>query len=216
VKTFGYVRVSSVGQVSGDGPERQETAIRSFCGLHGVKLDWCYCENGVSGTVDGLSRAVLAGIMEQAPCAIVIERMDRLARDLMVQEVFLKECREHKVQVFSTDQGALIDVASNDGDPTRKLIRQVLGALAEWEKSALVLKLRKARDRQRQQKGRCEGPLPYGSLPGEKETLDKIRRWRDRGLSLNRIALVLNRRKIPTRFGKQWRKNTISGFLRRG
>ena len=38
------------------------------------------------------------------------------------------------------------DLTSADGDPTRTLIRQVLGAVAQFEKSVIVLKLRAARE----------------------------------------------------------------------
>src|SRR5204863_235004 len=105
----------------------------------------------------------------------VVERLDRLARDLMVSEFLLKELRIRGIKVFATDQGALIDMANNEGDPTRKLIRQIIAALSEWEKSQLVLKLRVARERKRKQTGRCEGPLPYGSITAERIILDTIK-----------------------------------------
>lgn len=50
-----------------------------------------------------------------------------------------------------------------DDDPTRTLIRQVLGAIAQFEKSVIVLKLRAARERVRKSKGRCEGRKPFGA-----------------------------------------------------
>lgn len=53
-------------------------------------------------------------------------------------------------------------------DPSRKLMRQIFGAIAEYEKTMIVLKLRGARVRMRARNGRCEGAKPYGELPGEK------------------------------------------------
>src|SRR5262245_42660444 len=40
--------------------------------------------------------------------------------------------------------------------PTSKLIRQVLGAVAEFDKAMTVAKLRGARERKRREKGKCE------------------------------------------------------------
>src|SRR5262249_8964603 len=51
------------------------------------------------------------------------------------------------------------------GYSTRVLIRQVLAAVAQFEKTCIVAKLRDARDRIRNKTGRCEGPLPFGQDP---------------------------------------------------
>ena len=48
-------------------------------------------------------------------------------------------------------------------DPTRKMMRQIAGAFAEYEKARLVSKLRHARERVRQEKGKCEGASRMGS-----------------------------------------------------
>jgi hypothetical protein len=52
-------------------------------------------------------------------------------------------------------------------DPSRKLMRQIFGAIAKYEKTMIVLKLRGARVRMRARISRCEGAKPYGELPGE-------------------------------------------------
>ena len=53
-------------------------------------------------------------------------------------------------------------VEDDPANPTRKLVRSILGAVSEYEKSLVVLKLRGARVRMRVKKGRCEGAKPYG------------------------------------------------------
>jgi hypothetical protein len=60
-------------------------------------------------------------------------------------------------------------------DPSRKLMRQIFGAIAEYEKTMIVLKLRGARQRARARDGRCEGAKPFGALPGEAEVLERIK-----------------------------------------
>ena len=52
---------------------------------------------------------------------------DRLARDLLVSEVLLAQFRDLGVRVVAADSGT--DLTAADEDPTRVLIRQVLGAV---------------------------------------------------------------------------------------
>lgn len=223
MRVLGYIRCSSKSQMDGDGPERQHEAIKNFCKTHQLNLSRNFVEAGVSGTVDAMDRASFTEMISsierselgQYPYeAIVVERLDRLARDLMVSEFLLKELRTRGIKVFSADQGALIDMASNEGDPTRKLIRQIIAALSEWEKSQLVMKLRVARERKRKQTGRCEGPLPYGSTAAERPILELIKMWRRGGNSLTDIAFFLNQGQMQTRTGRKWTKNNINSMLR--
>ena len=49
-----------------------------------------------------------------------------------------------------------------DDGPTSKLIRQILGAVSEFDKAVTVAKLKGTRDRVRRQRGKCEGRKSYG------------------------------------------------------
>lgn len=222
MRAIGYIRVSSKGQMDGDGPARQLDAIKKFCSAQNIGFTQYVTEEGVSGTVEAMDRAAFTDMLvmiEQSwkspnPIgAVVVERLDRLARDLMVSEFLLKELRTRGIKVFSADQGALIDMANNEGDPTRKLIRQIIAALAEWEKSQLVVKLRVARERKKAATGRCEGPLPYGSTPSEAAILNSIKIWKRQKFSLNQIAEFLNQGDMKTRFGKKWNKKNVFNVL---
>lgn len=203
VNYFGYVRVSGASQVDGDGEARQLESIKGFLAQAGGALTAHVFEKAVSGTVEAMERPAFVDLLAfvKPGDAIVVERLDRVARDLMVQEFFLRECRARGLQVFAADQG-MLDLASNDGDPTRKLIRQVLGALAEWEKSALVLKLRKARERS----GHLGGSRPYGDTPAERQIQDLIRRYRVLGFGWPTVAEHLNNEGFLTRKGRSWDK----------
>lgn len=204
-KAFGYVRVSGRGQMDGDGPQRQRSAIEKFCAANNLDTAGIFTDGGVSGTVEAMDRpqfTEMIGYIEREVVAseavdiIVVERLDRLARDLMVQEMLLAECRKRAIKVYATDQG-LIDQASSDIDPTRTLIRQVIGALSQWEKSSLVLKLRAARDRKRAATGRCEGPLPYGHKPGEADIIKYVTSAHYAGSSFADIANLLRLEGFP-------------------
>ena len=222
MKTYGYSRVSGRGQVSGDGPERQEESIRAFCTATGLAApSEIFFEPAVSGTVECMDRPAFSRLIdtiehEPEGGAIVVERMDRLARDLRISEFLLMECRNRKIPVYAADQGTLVDLASSDIDPTRTLLRQILGALAEWEKSALVLKLRKARDRKRAETGHCEGPKPYGATEHEQKVTAFMREVQGRGYSFAEIAGVVNYAGHRRRDGSPWNKASVYQVLARG
>ena len=57
--------------------------------------------------------------------------------------MILGQFRDLGVRVVAADSGT--DLTAADEDPTRVLIRQVLGAVSQFEKSVIVAKLRAAR-----------------------------------------------------------------------
>ena len=100
-------------------------------------------------------------------------------------------------------------------DPTRKLLRQIMGAIAEYDKAMVVLTLCGARQRQRARKGRCEGAKPYGTLPGEAETLTRIQGMRAEGKPYQSIAESLNAAGIAPRRGAKWHPFAVARIAQR-
>ncbi|TFH66661.1 MAG: recombinase family protein [Gemmatimonadales bacterium] len=221
MNVISYLRVSGQGQVEGDGFDRQAEAIDKFCTANGLCITEILQEEGVSGTIDGLDRPVLSKILTndcpgQGNPTIVVERLDRLARDLMVQELILKECRERGIKVFSADQAGAVDVASNDGDPTRVLIRQIMGALSQWEKSVIVKKLKAARQRKKDLTGACEGRKRFGSTNLEqKKILLRILEMRDVGFQAQQIKMALDAEGFLTSKGRPMARSFIGMICRR-
>jgi DNA invertase Pin-like site-specific DNA recombinase len=123
----------------------------------------------------------------------------------------LKELRERDIKLFFCDQG-LVDQVNDAGDPTKTLIRQILSALAEWDRAMQVLKLAGARARKRAETGRCEGAKPYGTKPGEAEILATINRFREDGHSWSFICEALNRGALKTRGGQPWTRQNVQSI----
>jgi DNA invertase Pin-like site-specific DNA recombinase len=143
---------------------------------------------------------------------VVVEKADRLARDLIIGELILRQFREAGVQVIEAEGGN--DLTAGNDNPTSTLIRQILGAVSEFEKSSLVLKLRAARERKKKETGRCGGSYPFGHYPGEKETLKKMLDGHRIGYSTRSIATVLNEQKCPSRSGKPWTHGAVAKILK--
>jgi DNA invertase Pin-like site-specific DNA recombinase len=223
MRVYGYSRVSSRGQIDGDGLPRQREAIRTFCEQH--KLTYCgeFAERGVPGKTEASNRPAWSDMMDcvknrrdrgtETIDAIVVERMDRLARDLIVSEMLLTELRKRGLKIFATDQG-IQDIASNDGDPTAKLIRQVIAAVAEFSKSELVKKLRLARERADQRRGYPSGFREYGIRPGEKIILDLVLQMRADGITLRKIAQHLEDEGLRNRVGKPFTFQGVCELLK--
>jgi DNA invertase Pin-like site-specific DNA recombinase len=211
-KAHAYLRVSGKGQVEGDGFTRQLKAVREYAAAHDMKIVNVYREEGVSGTKESADRPAWTELMtalhSNGVRVIVIERLDRLARDLMVQETIIADLRKNGFELVSVAEP---DLMAND--PTRILVRQMMGAVAQYEKSQIVLKLRGARLRKRAKTGRCEGRKPYGFYEGEGAALDRVKALRAEGLGFDRIAAQLNEEHIPTRTGRPWHGVVINRIL---
>ncbi len=215
-----YLRVSGKAQVHGDGFPRQRATVERFAKASRMTIISEFRDGGVNGATDLEHREGLAALLDTIESdgveIVLVERADRLARDLMVSEIILGQFRDLGIQVISADSG--VDLTVNDEDPTRTLIRQVLGAVAQFEKSVIVLKLRAARDRVRRAKGRCEGRKPFGTRPGEANILDRMRQLRRKRpgqprMSFTNIAYILNAEGHRTRMGKPWRGPTVRKIL---
>lgn len=213
-KAITYLRVSGQGQIEGDGITRQREAVTRYARTSRIEVVSECRDDGVSGTRELENRPGLAAVLDLiescAATIVLVERADRLARDLMVNEIILERFRSAGATVLTAEGQEL----TADDDPTRKLIRQVLGAVSEYDKTVTVLKLRAARERIRRRSGRCEGRKPYGALRGESDVLNQMRQLRRKRPGQDRrsfasIADELNNRGVPTRTGNPWQARTV-------
>lgn len=213
-KAFAYLRVSGKGQIGGDGFTRQAKAIHEYATTNGIRIVRTFREEGVSGTMDLENRPALAELMEALHAdgtrLVLIEKLDRLARDLMVQETILGDLRKNSFELVSVAEPDLCQ-----SDPTRTLLRQMMGAVSQYEKSMIVIKLRVARERMKARTGRCEGRKPFGHYPGEKVTLERMRELRREGLGFDRIAARLTTEGLMNRAGKAWGGNSLNRIFSR-
>lgn len=208
-EVYGYMRVSSKSQLEGDGFPRQRQAILDFCHSKGWLCKRIFEEKGVPGKTEMENREAFMEMLGLCggvlPSTVVVERSDRVARDLIVGEMLYRECAAVEIEIFSADTGQELVLSDND-DPTRKLVRQLLGAVAEFNKNELVKKMRVARERIRARGERCEGAKPFSlTHPTEHSAvIEWIRVSRERGDSYHRIAKQLNTMKFTSQKGKTW------------
>jgi len=127
-----YLRVSSEVQAErGQGLAIQEAAVRAWARKRGHKIVGVFKDAGVSGA-NALDQRealplALATVQQKRADGIVVQRIDRLSRDLITQEQLLREIRRCGGQLYSTSDAEAEFLVDDGGvDPSRALIRQVL------------------------------------------------------------------------------------------
>ena len=204
-KIVGYVRVSGESQLDGYGLEVQEEALDKYCTEHNYQLVKIFREEGVSGSL--LDRPALADLIEYCnanPKAFGIGflRLDRLARDLLVQEQLIADFQSKGIKLH-----CLEDPDLSSSDPSRKLFRQIKGAISEFERDMITLRLTAGRRKKVSNgKGYSGGKLPfafelvngdYSLVPSETKIVKEIYQLRrkpklGKRLSYQKIAELLN------------------------
>ena len=211
-RAFGYLRVSSEGQVDGDGLTRQRKAIEAYAKKNDIKIVQWFEEKGISGTIESADRPafgeMLVALLSNGTRTVIIEKLDRIARSVAVQENTINEFQRKGFELVSVSEP---DLCSND--PSRVAMRQMLGVFAQLDRANIVLKLRAARNRKKAQTGRCEGRKPFGHYEGEGNILARIQELRAEGRNYEGIAKTLNAEGIKTRSGGLWFPATTRRIL---
>ena len=223
MKLVAYLRVSTDKQAEqGLGLDVQRQAVRAWAKEHKHRVVLWSVDEGVSGsngldTRDALPEA-LEALRERRAAGLVVYRLDRLARDLIVQETLLAELRRVGADVFSTSAAEAAYIGDDPDDPSRKLIRQVLGAVSEYERAMVRLRLRSGRRRKAERGGFAYGSPPLGYKAEQRElvpvaieqaALARIAELHAEGLSLRAIGETLDAEGFAPKRGGAWHPETL-------
>lgn len=224
-----YLRVSTDRQAEeGLGPEIQLAQITRWAKSTSNRIVTTCRDDGVSGARELDDRPGLLEAMDEVKAGradgLVVYRLDRLARDLVLQEQLLREMWRFGATVHSTSQAESAFLTEDPDDPSRRLIRQVLGAVSEYERSLIALRLRAGRQR----KASAGGYAGYGSPPlgwqavdgelvrcdDEAETVERILALRCAGMSYRQIIEVLEAEGRKPKRGYRWHPTTVARVVR--
>jgi site-specific DNA recombinase len=224
-----YARVSTSHQTQAQTIEQQIDRLKTAVRERSAPLDerHVFRDDGWSGAtlnrpgLDGLRDALRAGDIDK----VLITAPDRLARNYVHQMILLEEFAHYSCEVEFLDQ-PLSD------NPHDKLVLQIRGAVAEYERELITDRMRRGR----QAKYRAGMLLPwtkplYGYIWGidsprdpAQASLDDyqahviqdlFRLYTTDGLSLGGLAKHLQQQGIPTPSGKPiWSPCTIRAILR--
>jgi DNA invertase Pin-like site-specific DNA recombinase len=153
-----YYRTSSAANVGQDkdSQRRQAEAVEGYAkGRHAVVAS--FYDAAVSGADPVDTRPgfgdLLAHCEAHGVSVVLVENASRFARDLAVQLTGHALLRARGIELIPADAPTYF----TDPSPTAEMVRQILGAVSQFEKAGLVAKLKGARDRKRATTGRCEG-----------------------------------------------------------
>lgn len=223
IKAVAYLRTSSAANVGQDkdSERRQHEAVAAFAQSAGYEIVDSYYDAAVSGADHIAARpgfsAMLERLLSNGVRTVLVENASRFARDLLVQEVGHEMLKGRGIDLVAVDSPDSF-VADT---PTATLIRQVLGAVSEFEKAMLVEKLRGARERKRRETGKkVGGRRNYAEIEGGSEMVAlarKLHRYPVNGKrrSLNDIAEQLAEAGYVSSAGTRYTRAAVSRMLER-
>lgn len=227
MRVVAYVRTSTARQQEAYGPDVQRAAIREWAKRHGHRVvSWQ--SDTISGTSELASRDgwrdAAALVKSGKADGVVVARLDRLARDLMVQELLLRKLSDFGGVVLSARDSENEMLTGESKDPSRKLVRTILGAISEYDREMISDRLTAARKAKADGGGYAHGALPYGqkSVGGvlvpvevEQKALEEMHSLARQGVSTREIATRLTALGYPTKRGGTWSSPTVARILKR-
>jgi len=223
-KIIGYCRVSTDNQKDEGTIDLQRQALKEYADAKGYELVKIFEDEGVSGGLeDRAGLAELFSFLEDKENkgveAVLIFKLDRLARDLYIQEHLIKKLEALSVGLISTKEA---DLASDD--PMRKAFRQFMGIVSELEKSFITMRLSGGRiNKIKNKKTYAGGGIALGYSTIDKDLvidtagadtirqIFKMKRYGKKGL--REIARTLNEQGVATARGGKWHAGTIKYIL---
>lgn len=211
-----YVRVSGKTQVYGLGFQRQEELIHEFATSAGFVIAEIFRED-ISGTVGMDNRpqfqAMLARAHDTGVKTIVVEGMDRLAREFTVQDVIVTYLAARGMALYAARTGENV-VEAMQADPMRRAMAQIQAVFAELEKNMQLLRMNRARDAIRATGRKCGGRRGLHETKHGQEIIRLIRSMRrltpgQRRLPYAMIAQQLNEAGHRTLSGKPWTAKNV-------
>lgn len=207
MRCLAYMRCSGLAQVDGDSFPRQKEKIEKYAASNGLTIVGWYQES-ITGKSDLENRPELVRLMtaldDNVARIVIIEKLDRMARSILVQESILGDFKKKGFEVISCCEPDLLS-----DDPSRVMMRQILGVFAEYERAMIVMRTRAAKERIRKEFGKCEGPKYFGAKDGEQQAFNYIVEKSRLGQSYVKIAASLNELNYPTRRGRSWYPSTV-------
>jgi DNA invertase Pin-like site-specific DNA recombinase len=221
-KAVGYIRVSTDKQAEhGVSLEAQQAKIEAYAQLYDVELVDIIIDAGVSAKTlerPGLQKAL--GMLRKGQAnALLVAKLDRLTRSV-------KDLGTLVEGYFSSDRITLLSVA--DAIDTRtaagRLVLNVLGSVAQWERETIGERTKEAMGHLRQQHQRTSLHAPYGfqivadgkalvADAGEQALVAAIRDAKSRGLTQRQIVTDVARQGFTNRLGKPLTRTQVQRIL---
>lgn len=224
VEAVGYMRTSSATNVGADkdSEKRQRQEIEKFASKAGYTVVAWFYDADVRGSDPVDTRPGFAAMLDRIAGngvrTIIVEAANRFSRDLIVQETGHRFLKGEGVTLIAADSP---DTFVED-TPTSNMVRQILGAVSQFEKASLVAKLKGARERvmkaqaEKGERVKCGGRHSYRDL--DSAMVDLARRLHrypvnGRRRSLREVAAELAAAGHMTATGKPFAAEAVKRMI---
>lgn len=214
-----YIRASTDEQRL--SPAAQRAAIEAYAVRASVTVVSWHVDQGVSGGKDLDDRpglvAALADLKLQCASTLIVQRRDRLARDVYIAATIERAVERVGARVVSADG------TGNGETPADAFMRTILDAAAQYER-ALIRARTRAALRAKRAKGFRVGGVPFGftvdddgrlhACAAEQDVIATILRLRRDGHSLRAIVRECAERGLRSRSSKPFQLIQVARIVR--
>ncbi len=230
---IGYLRLSPGDRKSGQGAdaagiEAQRTDISRWAAANGVEIVAWFEDIDTCGQAGSLETpladrpemmAALDAIRDLGAGLLVVQKRDRMARDVMLAAMIARLVEREGAVIVSANG------AGNGESPEAALMRSMVDAFAAYE-LAMIRARTKAALTAKKARGERTGSVPYGYRLGpdgihlepdaaEQAVVAHVRSLHAEGVSLGEIARVLEREGNLSRTGRRLAPAQVSRMLDR-
>jgi putative DNA-invertase from lambdoid prophage Rac len=196
------IRVSSVSSVDGESLKVQRRQLQDWALQHGKYI------SKISPTRESPVRSLSKSDRKERLLVerlrpgdvVVASKLDRAFRSVIDALETLRRFEQAKVDLVLLDMGGSV---LHDG--ISKFIFTLLSAFADYERSRIALRIKEAKQQQKQRGDYLGGPAPFGWRvvnrcyvpdPEQQQAITDIFAMRARGLSYHKIAAAIRTRGI--------------------
>jgi len=154
-----YYRVSTEGQIDGQGLDVQKKLCRDFCKEEGIEIAGEFSDEGISGAT--LDREGLQDMLASLNGTdfVVVANTSRLWRDDFSRALIQRELTKAEKDVKSVDNPTYSLYAES---PEGFLVNGMMELLDSYERLSITLKLKRARKLKASKGQKASGPAPFG------------------------------------------------------
>ena len=212
-----YGRCSTLKQKN--SLEVQLEMVSKYCDLHNIVLDEIIIDEGKSGKNqkrDGLTK-VMDLIKQNKVENLIVLSLSRFGRSFVENYKSVEIMKKHKTNFISLKENL------NLNDSMGIFIFNIFSSIYELEISNLSERTSDTLQSKKQNGKVYSGSLMYGfdrdgdilvENPSEQKVLRKIKSFRTKGYSYQKISDFLNRNNHPTKHNKKWNRNGVYYLLK--